>query len=360
MPKHFRITTLLSATSLFTLLAATSLAAPSIPGIGIHPYGDFPSGSLPVSLTRGADGSLYAGSNDNAAAGAFVRRIPPGGGTSVPFATSSIYDPDGVLFDATGAFSGVANSVLVACSGLIGSTGVINALRPDGSQFQVVGPLPALDNNDAMAFNSQKILHVNVFPNHNIVRFSGHTPVVAVTLPDSAGGSVIAFDDLDRLWVACADAAVRRYGTNDILQATIGPAADPTVAFCPGGAMPKGVYVLDNQSHILSHINGADQLVPVGTGFPRAYGITFDPAGNLYVAGYETGEVFRSGCPADLNSDGFVDDADFTLFVPAYNLLDCADPAMPTLCPADLNRDTFIDDADFTIFVVAYNELLCA
>ncbi|MFO0859759.1 MAG: hypothetical protein U0570_04320 [Phycisphaerales bacterium] len=69
--------------------------------------------------------------------------------------------------------------------------------------------------------------------------------------------------------------------------------------------------------------------------------------------------LLTSCCPADLNYDGFVDDADFILFVPAYNILDCADPEMPLGCPADLNHDGVVDDTDFTIFVPAYNELLC-
>lgn len=64
-------------------------------------------------------------------------------------------------------------------------------------------------------------------------------------------------------------------------------------------------------------------------------------------------------CPADLNVDSFVDDADFVIFANAYNILDCADPAMPPGCAADLNADTFVDDADFVIFAAAYNELLC-
>lgn len=64
-------------------------------------------------------------------------------------------------------------------------------------------------------------------------------------------------------------------------------------------------------------------------------------------------------CIGDLNFDGFVDDADFVLFVPAYDLLDCADSSMPAGCPADFNRDTLVDDADFVMFVAAYNELLC-
>lgn len=64
-------------------------------------------------------------------------------------------------------------------------------------------------------------------------------------------------------------------------------------------------------------------------------------------------------CPGDLNSDGFVDDADFVPFVAAYNLLDCADPAMPLGCPADLNADGFVDDADFVTFVAGYDALVC-
>jgi hypothetical protein len=64
-------------------------------------------------------------------------------------------------------------------------------------------------------------------------------------------------------------------------------------------------------------------------------------------------------CAGDLNSDGQVDDADFQIFVVAYNILDCADPAMPAACPADLNADGFVDDLDFGGFAVAYDALLC-
>ncbi|MFN9975065.1 MAG: hypothetical protein ACK58T_34755, partial [Phycisphaerae bacterium] len=64
-------------------------------------------------------------------------------------------------------------------------------------------------------------------------------------------------------------------------------------------------------------------------------------------------------CPSDLNSDGVVDDTDFQIFVPAYDLLDCDDPVMPSGCPADLNGDGFVDDVDFTSFVAAYDLLVC-
>lgn len=64
-------------------------------------------------------------------------------------------------------------------------------------------------------------------------------------------------------------------------------------------------------------------------------------------------------CPADLNADRVVDDADFVVFAAAYNVLDCLEPSMPANCPSDLNSDDVVDDADFVIFVVAYDEVIC-
>jgi len=69
--------------------------------------------------------------------------------------------------------------------------------------------------------------------------------------------------------------------------------------------------------------------------------------------------VPKSFCPADLNNDGVVEDADFVLFLSAYNVLDCMDGAMAQGCPADLNYDRVVEDGDFEVFIGAYNELLC-
>jgi formylglycine-generating enzyme required for sulfatase activity len=65
-------------------------------------------------------------------------------------------------------------------------------------------------------------------------------------------------------------------------------------------------------------------------------------------------------CAGDLNTDARVDDADFVIFAYQYNVLDCADPAMPAGCRADLNTDGVVDDADFVVFVRAYDDLLCS
>ncbi len=67
-----------------------------------------------------------------------------------------------------------------------------------------------------------------------------------------------------------------------------------------------------------------------------------------------------AACPADLTGEGFVDDSDFVVFVQAYNILDCLDPAMPLGCPADFNLDGIVEDADFVIFAAAYDALVCS
>ena len=68
---------------------------------------------------------------------------------------------------------------------------------------------------------------------------------------------------------------------------------------------------------------------------------------------------FTKPCLGDLNADGLVDDADFSIFAIAYDNLLC--PTNPDFkcCPADLNGDNFVDDLDFSIFAVNYDALIC-
>lgn len=64
-------------------------------------------------------------------------------------------------------------------------------------------------------------------------------------------------------------------------------------------------------------------------------------------------------CPADFDSNQFVDDADFVIFAQQYDEFACADLSMPGGCIADLNGDGFVDDADFVYFAAAYADFLC-
>lgn len=60
-----------------------------------------------------------------------------------------------------------------------------------------------------------------------------------------------------------------------------------------------------------------------------------------------------SGCPADFNGDGGVDDTDFTFFAKYYN--DLTNPAGDI----DGSDDGLTDDSDFAVFVTAYDALVC-
>lgn len=64
-------------------------------------------------------------------------------------------------------------------------------------------------------------------------------------------------------------------------------------------------------------------------------------------------------CPADFDSDTFVDDADFVLFTQQYGVFACDDPGMPGSCSADLTGDGFVDDSDFVLFAAAYGAFTC-
>jgi hypothetical protein len=63
------------------------------------------------------------------------------------------------------------------------------------------------------------------------------------------------------------------------------------------------------------------------------------------------GATLTVKCPADLNGDRFVDDADFLVFLPAYDAF--------TTDRGDFNFDTLTDDLDFSLFAAAYDELIC-
>lgn len=109
----------------------------------------------------------------------------------------------------------------------------------------------------------------------------------------------------------------------------------------------------------------ADQLRVFAQGASGAGAIVANTSGISSVGGSgENATMFpitasTAVCVGDLNRDGLVDDADFSIFATAYNILDCADPAMPAGCPADLSGDGLVDDTDFSLFAVAYDTLVC-
>lgn len=119
-------------------------------------------------------------------------------------------------------------------------------------------------------------------------------------------------------------------------------------------------------------MSGTDFMASLGLSVPEGMSLrdfqSISPDGSVIAAAgllvdygiYQTFLIhIKEPCPADLNNDRFVEDTDFVQFASAYDMLDCADPAMPLRCPADLNRDGVVDDSDFVLFAGAYDALLC-
>ncbi len=121
-----------------------------------------------------------------------------------------------------------------------------------------------------------------------------------------------------------------------------------------------GVRAAERSSHTGMLFRSTSGFVPVGT-HQVLIEIRMTREAGSYNDGYadDLSLTLGAACPCDLNGDGIVEDADFSIFVVAYNILDCADPSMPANCPADFNHDGAVEDSDFVIFVQAYNELVC-
>ncbi|MBS0188025.1 MAG: hypothetical protein JSS51_08145 [Planctomycetes bacterium] len=64
-----------------------------------------------------------------------------------------------------------------------------------------------------------------------------------------------------------------------------------------------------------------------------------------------TFQVVAGSCPADMNNDNFVDDADFVLFAGAYDQF--------VTMSGDINGDGVTDDADFVLFASGYDAYTC-
>lgn len=119
-------------------------------------------------------------------------------------------------------------------------------------------------------------------------------------------------------------------------------------------------------------MNGIDYLTSLGVWIPDDIDLrdfqSISPDGSTIAAAGVNLEYFvyqsiiirlHAPCAADMNHDWMVEDSDFVVFASSYDVLDCADPAMPLRCPADLNHDGSVDDADFVLFAGAYDALLC-
>lgn len=159
----------------------------------------------------------------------------------------------------------------------------------------------------------------------------------------------------DRLLVVGSAVLDDGVGTNLVTQAASNPGApafdSPTgLSLLPDGTIAFTSLFTYNDVYRLNP--STKELSLIADLGPQ---VTSDVRGNMLL----TGMTVYTNCPADLNLDGVVDDADFSGFAGAYDILDCNDASIAPPCAADLTGDLVVDDLDFSVFAAAYNTLVC-
>lgn len=344
------------AVVLAALVAPPATAEPIVAGMTTEVYGQFPANPAygPWGLSVAADGTLYAGAMNNTLDGVHLRLIPPGGGDSVLFSDTALYDPDDVLVDAGGDIGGVPGGLLVACGDPADlGLGLVRLVRPDGSVQNLTDTLPALANVGELASDSSATLYAAVFGQRTIVRFEGAAPVVLATLPGAATPGRMDFDDQDRLWIEASDQVVRRYSLAGALEASVPMDGPPNgLAWAGCGTLAGAMHTVVGDELVRIEPGGA--TATVGTGFTDILSMDFSASGDLFAADFETGVVYRlSGAPscpcnaADLATPfGVLNFFDVQAFL---NLFAASDPA------ADFADDGVIDFFDIQAFLQAFS-----
>lgn len=290
--------------------APTALADAVVPGFVVETYAHVTD---PMMFSFSPSGELYTGrdawgSGGGAADPARVARIGAGG-NPVSDLSPLIPDPDAVLYDATGAFTGVAGSILVGGS-VPGSRGALYAIRPNGTFQTLVNNSTAFRNPNDFAVDS---FGRAVFADHHgrdVKAFNGMTVTRLFGL--SAEGFGIAVDPSNGdIYATSIDGVMSVHSATGVLidpEFAIGLGEWPTLAIEPahsifrtvgGGGIHRSldtvVYSIAN-GQLLRLTDDAPPEV-LGWGFDNVYDLAFGGDGALYISDFYGDRVLRIVTP---------------------------------------------------------------
>jgi hypothetical protein len=255
------VLTALATSAFLCSLSLVASAAPVVPGFNVTTCAVVP---VQNRFTFDALGGLYIGNTINAASGGPVHRVGPGGSPVGDYGPA-IFDPDAVSFDATGAVSGVAGSVLVGGDAL-------TAIRPDQSAllfsggfnnvadrvFDRTGRLLFTDNGNGVAAQRAVFALEGGLLTKLFVEAAG-------AAPDS-----IAVNAANQIFTSRGDGGVSLHSADGgLINANFISALSPSSAidFGRGGAFGDSLYALDAITGVLLHFDAAGLATVVGTGF---------------------------------------------------------------------------------------------
>lgn len=243
---------------------------------------------------------------------------------------------------ATVTLTAHANSLL----NTTGGSGILNK-SADGGDYpsafgvadagQTIGPSTVTSVGDYTLFRTPTLLIIH---GEAIADVNGGAEILNATATADSTVEIVFDVDHDQAWVIHS------------VEATQGN-AQASVVLLQG---ETEVFRYENL-----HVHEITGMLEPGTYTLRLSGSAASDwsTGGAYSIGFFDLEFeLAAACPADLNEDKLVDDADFVIFVAAYDQLVCAG-SMRHGCPGDLNEDGVVEDADFVVFAAAYNDLMC-
>jgi len=242
-------------------------------------------------LTFGEDGTLYVGSDINEG-GERIYRVGPGG--SVTYYGPPMYDPDAVLFDPAGTFSGTPGSVLLG-----GHGGYIAAIKPDESAVDVFRCPSRFENPSDMEFDSNGRLVFVDYSEEAIFRSMGPGDVPQLLAPVPGPSHNLAIDSDDIIFVALPESGqIKMYDSDGTPLGDFAsglrsnwPAALP-IALSPGGGWGNGLYTISDGQLLRLDENGT--ATTIGAGFDAWYlDMAFGPDGALYISANRAGYILR-------------------------------------------------------------------
>lgn len=308
-----------------TLLALASVGgAQTVPGFDVQVYAQVTD---PIRIDFAPDGSIYCGRDNTGSGGGNsdalrLYRVGPCAVDVTLFSNTAITDPDTVVFDTTGSYTGIANSVVVG-SFISGSSGRLTAVRPDGSITSVYnGTL--VSNPADMLFNAAGKLIVCDANANRVVRFD--TINTTTVLFSHVGVILLSADPAGNLYTMSTAGAIQSHtSTGTVLNATlanISGSANAGMAFGPdASSFSNNLYVVRNGN--LYKVTTAGVVTTIGTGFSvDCTDIAFGPDKAMYISSFGTDKIIRVAAPGTRTISGHINFQDYVGVLPTSALLE--------------------------------------
>lgn len=279
----------ISARLISVVILAGAVWGQTVPGMVVEEYATL---YRPLEMTFGASGVMYVGRGDGQGL-ANVRRIGPGGAPIVDYG-SAIYDPDTVLYDASGSITGTPGAVLVAGHYSVG-VGRFSAILPDQQVSTLFNTSGVMGNPQGTALDSLGRAIVTSQAGE-VYAFADGGATFEHLFTLSANNQQVDVDLVnDYIFTAPNDGTIR---IHDLTGAPVGDGVfsdgltvglSNRVVVGPGSALWGAyLYAVDKNTGELLAFDESGSGTVVGTGFNDGDGsvadLAFGPDGALYVS----------------------------------------------------------------------------